>query len=870
MKAKMIHCLYAALCLSVNATAQISENFTDGNYTANPVWIDAGNNFIVNTDFKLQSNNMVSGSTSFISTPNSLATMTEWELLVKLNFNPSSVNYADVFLTASASDLTGMATNGYFVRLGGTTDEISLYRKDGATSVKIIDGLDGVLNNSSNQIKLKVTRDAANNFTLFRDITGAGTNYYAEGSISDAVYTGSAFFGILIKQSTAAFFQQHFFDDITVKTFVPDVTPPAVITATAIDAKHVDVLFNEPVTQSSVLTLSNYLAGNGIGVPVSATIDALNAALVHLVFATDFPNGISCNISINGITDYAGNVLNNATASFSYYRAQQYDIVIDEVMADPNPPVSLPSVEWIEIKNCSTQPVNLQGWKISDGSATEGLLPYVIIQPDSFLILCSSSSAASLSVYGQTLAVSNFPSLNDDKDQLLLSNETGTIIHALNYSNAWYKNELKKNGGWSLEMIDTKTPCAGISNWEASAGINGGTPAAKNSADDVNADIRSPRLVNAYPSDSVHIVLVFDEPMEMSSAVLPDNYQISDGIGIPVSVQADAPFFNKVTVALNTTLQKNKVYTISVSGLTDCAGNGIGSKKSAKVGMSDVAVSGDIVINEILFNPPANGTDYVEIYNRSKKTVNLKQLFIANRNSAGVISSIVPFSMEDFLLFPQEFIVITEDAGFVKKSFITKIQDAVVEVSTMPSYNDDRGDVIILNAAGEIIDEVAYQDDWHFELINNTEGVALERINSFAASQSKDNWHSASSGTGFGTPTYKNSQSNEANSFPGEIVIRPDILSPDNDGVDDYASISYQFTEPGYVISITIYDAAGRLVRSVQQNSLCGTRGSFKWDGLGDKNKLLAAGIYIVFTEVFNTKGTKKQFKHVLVVAGKS
>ena len=682
------------------------------------------------------------------------------------------------------------------------------------------------------------------------------------------MYTSTAFFGILIKQSTAAFFQQHFFDDISVKTYVPDITPPAVIAATANDSKQLDILFNEPVSPTSVMPLSNYLGSNGIGVPVSATIDVLNASLVHLVFATDFPNGISCNLTVNGIMDLAGNELFNATASFSYYRAQQYDVIIDEVMADPNPSALLPPVEWIEIKNCSTQPINLQGWKITDEAAAGGLIPYCILQPDSFLILCSSSSAALLSIYGQTQGVSNFPSLNDEMDNLILSNGIGTIIHAINYSNDWYKNELKKNGGWSLEMIDTRMPCTGISNWKASAAIEGGTPAKKNAVAEINSDDSAPKLLSAYTLDSLHIVLVFDEPIEILRASEKMNYLISDGIGVPASAPAEKPTFNKVIITLDIPLQRNKVYTITVSNLTDCAGNLIGSRNAVKVGMNDVAASGDIVINEILFNPPVSGKDYVEIYNRSKRIVNLKQLFIANRNSTGVISSIVPFSTEDHLLFPQEYTVVTEDAGFVKKSFLAKNQDAVVEVSVMPSFNDDKGDVVVLNAAGEIIDEVKYQDDWHFELLNNTEGVALERINSFGISQSKDNWHSASSGAGFGTPTYKNSQSNAANGSGGEIKVSPEIVSPNNDGLDDYATISYQFKEPGYVMNITIYDAAGRAVSLVQQNALCGTSGSFKWAGLGDKSKKLAAGIYIVFTEIFTSKGLKKHFKNVLVVAG--
>jgi flagellar hook assembly protein FlgD len=152
-------------------------------------------------------------------------------------------------------------------------------------------------------------------------------------------------------------------------------------------------------------------------------------------------------------------------------------------------------------------------------------------------------------------------------------------------------------------------------------------------------------------------------------------------------------------------------------------------------------------------------------------------------------------------------------------------------------------------------------------LIDNREGVALERIDYNAATQSADNWHSAATSAGYGTPGYKNSQYRINVGVQGTIKLSPEIVSPDNDGQDDFATLDYQFPEAGYVANITIFDAAGRPVRYLQRNALCGTTGSFRWDGLGEKNQQLAIGVYVVFTEVFNLKGIKKQFKQAIVLA---
>ena len=90
-------------------------------------------------------------------------------------------------------------------------------------------------------MKIKVFRNAANQWNLSRDLSGTGTNYFNEGVVTDATYLSSAFFGIKVTQSTASFFQRHFFDDIEVKTYVPDVTPPAIVSATAISSTAVDI-----------------------------------------------------------------------------------------------------------------------------------------------------------------------------------------------------------------------------------------------------------------------------------------------------------------------------------------------------------------------------------------------------------------------------------------------------------------------------------------------------------------------------------------------------------------------------------------------------------------------------------------------------
>ncbi|HEY5970255.1 MAG TPA: lamin tail domain-containing protein [Chitinophagaceae bacterium] len=544
----------------------------------------------------------------------------------------------------------------------------------------------------------------------------------------------------------------------------------------------------------------------------------------------------------------------------------RYDVVIDEIMADQTPQIGLPSNEWIELKNVSVNPVNLQNWRIGDATGQSGPMPNFVLQPDSFVIVCTGSAVAAMQVYGRVISVTSFPSLDNEGDQLFLKSNTGLTIHAVSYSLSWYQNAVKSDGGWTLEMIDTKNPCSGISNWKASTDTRGGSPGIKNSVDAVNNDQSAPSIKNAYAIDNLNIVIVFDEPVDSLKAATNTNYSIDGGLGIQSAISI-SPLFDKVQLRLTTAMQANKVYNITVNNVTDCKNNPIGSKNKTKVGLPADAVLTEMVINEILFNPKSGGYDYVEFYNRSNKIFDANKLYVANRNSSGVISSTKLISTIPFYVFPGDYLVVTEDATNLSFDYMVQNPDAVFVVSSLPSFPDDEGDVILLNSQGAIVDEVKYKDDWQFALLSDPNAVSLERIDPDGISQEATNWHSAASTAGFGTPTYKNSQYKLLQSINATVEITPKVFSPDNDGRDDIATIQYKTTEPGYVANISIYDANGRPVRNLVKNATLSLQGYWVWDGLDDKKLKLPVGSYIVFTEIFNLNGKKEIFKNVVVLA---
>ena len=848
---------------TLHGYAQVEDDFSDGDYMSAPAWAGNPTDWLVNVAGQLQSASNTANTSFYLSTPNSLATQVQWDLYVRLNFNTSSANYCDIWLIASSADLASATTTGYFVRIGNSQDEISLYRKDQATVTRIIDGMDGLTNASDNAFRLRVVRDANNRFTLFRDATGSGLHYIPEGSVQDATYTSSAFFGLLVKQSTASFFGRHYFDDIRVQPFVPDTLPPDIQSVEAVNGQELDIIFSEALDSTSAGNTAHFTLDHGAGPPLTIHFDPLDPSAVRLVFSPGFVIDTHYQIAISGIQDLWGNAISTSTAAFSFHPVRRYDLEIDEILPDPTPPVGLPPYEFVELKNRSGHVLQLQGMRLRTSGSQGSTLPRYQLPPDSFIILTAPSSASAFSGWGRTIGLQSFPSLDNDSGVISLLSKEGSTIHAVAYSASWYEGSLKANGGWSLEMMDVNEPCLGKENWKASTGLGGGSPGKINTVASIVEDNTPPQLLRTYTIDSLTIVASFNESLDSLASSLPTSYQLNGQVVL--SAMPVPPLFREVVLKLQSALQPGQVSELTVSHVPDCNGNEIGSYNKAKAGLPQAALPGNLVINEILFHPHPGGSDYVEVYNNSGKVMDLSTVLISSRNVTGNISTGNIISPAPRLIFPREYFVLTASTKSLADNYFVKDPSTVIE-EELPSLPNEGGSVVLLDPQGNILDEVDYREDWHFPLITNTEGISLERLDPSGPSNKSSNWHSAAATAGWGTPGYINSQYREDVSSPS-LSVEPPVFSPDNDGHDDVAIISYRRNEPGWVASITIFDAGGHLVRRLANNELLGMEGKWTWDGLDENKAVVRPGIFIILISMFDLKDKSFQSRKTIVLA---
>ena len=546
--------------------------------------------------------------------------------------------------------------------------------------------------------------------------------------------------------------------------------------------------------------------------------------------------------------------------------AARHEILITELMPDPLPSAGLPVCEYLELKNVSGRPIDLNRWKITDGNSTAIITGPQLLPADSQLTICSRSFVTELSAFGRTVGVSSFPSLDNNGDRIVLLSPEGAVIHAVAYEKAWFGNVLKSEGGWSLEMMDVRLPCQGAANWVASAGSYGGTPGQPNSVAGSGIDTSGPLLLRSFATDARTVFLYFNEPLDSPEAANPLRYTFDRDIGHPILATPLAPLFDRVELRLLTPLQQAIVYTLAAQQVRDCHRNIRQEPQPVKVGLTGDPAVAQIRVNELLFNPRTDGVDYIELLNRGPGIIDADKLYIGNRATVGS-SDLVRCSKGPFAVFPGEHLVLSSDTAAVSRYFIVKNPALLLELDALPSLPDDAGAVFLWDDKGKELDVLRYTASQHFPLLREREGVALERIDPAAPTDDPANWHSASSDAGYGTPTRRNSQSRIVDSVQGEIKISPETFSPDMDGSDDFLTIDYRFPTAGYSCSIIISDAAGRPVRYLVRNSLCGTDGYFRWNGLDENNHRLPAGQYIVVTDYFNLKGRRKVHRKAIVLA---
>jgi hypothetical protein len=828
-----------------------SDNFSNGNFTTNPEWIGDTSDFIVNADKRLQLSNNVAGQ-SYLVTASQVAQNAIWEFFIRMDFNPSASNFATIHLMMDVPN-PSQAHNGYFLRFGGTTERrIHLFRRDGTQQTQIAVSAINMVNSAEVVFNIRVTRNAQGVFELLADSAMLG-NFQPLFQVLDTTHKESFWFGVQCNY-TVTRADKFFFDNFNVsgQGFI-DTVAPVLQRAEVIDSSLILMRFSKPIANADKQRFLLF--------PGSQNPDSVWASSNELFLKLHPPltPAIQHQMAITGLEDSRGNRMRDTMVTLLYFRASHQSVVFNEIMADPDPPVKLPNAEYLELYNRTNFPINLSNWTLDIGNTTRVFGPTTSIPPLSYLIVTRHQDTAQFLSYGLVAGLSiSATALANAGQELVLRNADGIEIDRVAYSDTWYRDPTKRQGGWSLERIDTDRLCGDVDNWIASTAKEGGTPGKRNSTARKNPDKTAPHiLASELPSPGL-VRLQFNESLAASAADKA-HFEWLENV-VTDSVWFEEANRRAVVLQLRYPLSPGKKYKLAVSrSLTDCTGNRI-VPDTLRFGLPEFPEVGDVIINEVLFNPPTGGVRFIELFNTGNKVINMSQLRLGQYQNEQAASDFRQAVAPHILLFPGEYVVFTTDVQQLLKQH-PQAAGKQAQVANLPSMTVSGGSLALANASLELLDWLVFDNSMHHPMLRESRGVSLERIRPGGSPNDPSNWTSAAAQASFATPGAKNSNYSDPAVSGRKFTLEDNPFYPNGDGFRDRIRILYELEQGGFIAHMRVFDLNGReIAHPVNQVSLA-TRGEVAWQGEMAGGKVAPPGIYVLMLEVLHPSGAAYTFK---------
>ncbi|HRZ76782.1 MAG TPA: hypothetical protein P5248_05410, partial [Bacteroidales bacterium] len=521
------------------------------------------------------------------------------------------------------------------------------------------------------------------------------------------------------------------------------------------------------------------------------------------------------------------------------------------------------ATDYLELLNRSAYPQRLSGWKLWIGP-TPVLLPTLEVPAGGLIVLTPKPQAFQGLSGCYALQALTLPNAGTT---LRLTDAWGVLICRLDYRPEWIDDPFRAEGGWSLEQVDEGRPWDPENNWKVSHAAAGGTPCAPNSRAGIQPDDHAPRLLKVWPVGPSSLRLSFSEPMGAPVrepgryALTPDSLKIlgisdASGAGMELTLSTSPLPGEGIPCSLQTG-----------DGLMDLSGNPLPSTTLC-FGQPMESRAGDLVINELLFDPWPGGEDYVEIYHRSDHVLDLQWLRLCSRDpETGEVQQISRICRDTALLCPGEFRVLCPDQEAVAAQYPQACGEAFLDdMADFPSFSDGEGGVLLSRYDGLSIDAFDYDESLHSAFLSDPEGVALERIDPDLPAARADNWQSASLASGYASPGCPNAQP-PAQETRESVEVAPPLLSPDGDGRDEVLTISLRPGRAGSLANLRIFTEGGRPCRTLALGALLGEEDHFYWKGENEGGQRVAPGRYLVLVQFFHEDGSTQALRELVWVA---
>ena len=405
-------------------------------------------------------------------------------------------------------------------------------------------------------------------------------------------------------------------------------------------------------------------------------------------------------------------------------------IVINEMMYAPTGDIP----EWVEFYNNTSQPIVINGWKISDVGTTKSLISNSTdpIPPQTYFIVTADSSFSVFYPEAVPVFVSKFSTLNNTTpDAVVLFDERNAVIDSVYYRQSW-----GGTNGMSLQRFDAGGVSSDSANWRSALP----TPGLLNAVARKEFDAAI-RRVTVSP-----LSVIVNQAISVTAVVANVGKQPMNNITVEFYLDAN----NDSIPALNELQFQQIISSISVSDSTvitaECTPEQPGQQRlfvkiisssdedaTNNVRMTPLAVGvlpQSIVVTEIMYAPLADIPEWIECYNTTMQPVSINGWKISD---AGTTKTVITNS--SMPIAPQSYCIIAADTSF-NSYYVTAAPVFISKFSTLNNTTPDA--VVLFDNQNRMIDSVYYKQSW-----GGINGHSLQRFDIFSASSDSANWRSA-------------------------------------------------------------------------------------------------------------------------------
>ena len=384
------------------------------------------------------------------------------------------------------------------------------------------------------------------------------------------------------------------------------------------------------------------------------------------------------------------------------------NVVINEVLASNDSSYIDPSSnsydEWLELYNPGNNQVNLNGWYLTDdiNDTSKYMFPDTLILPGEYLIVWCDDE------YGDPGLHTPF-NITKNGGDLYLFDDNLIMVDSLIFG-----------------QQRTDTSFSRIPNGTGNFVFAMPTPMAVNALFPVpTVDTIPPVVVDAYANSLTEVIVVYSEAVDITAEDV-NNYT---GLG-PVLSAVRSMSLDTVSLLLSVPLQICVYDTLIISDVQDTSGNVMAIPQEFTVVFG--CQPPEIVITEIMYNPPEAGIDsleFVELYNNGNNTVDLAGYYF----SRGFV-----YTFPSVIINPGDYVIVAVNAAAFQNTFGVSAYEW-----TSGALNNSGEDIELRDDQGNVIDYVLYSDKTPWDTLADGFGPSLTLCNPNDDNNDPANWRAS-------------------------------------------------------------------------------------------------------------------------------